>query len=419
MFRRLQLLLLCTILVITAFSTGWPFLFYLVYLGVLVIGGSYVLTRLGLADLEAGYAVNQLSGHVGENIRVTYTLRNTSRVGKPWLEVHNPTSLPAGLPGRAMALGRRSERSWLIRTPLTRRGHFRIEPLQIRTGDPFGFFESSASVGSGVNVTVYPRLEPVPLWRLPSANLDGSQAMRERTLQATPLATTVRPWAPGDAFNRIHWKSTARHGEIQVKEFDLEQTADAWLILDLDRAPQRGSGDESTVEVAVRAAAAVADKALVENRAVGMTINAHRLAQLQPDRGGRQHLKVMQLLAAVEGDGSTPLIEAITTSLPRIRRGMTAVVITASLDRTWVKPLATMQTRGIACVVISLDIPAFERRELEAAARRAGTPDHELPNTEPLPSAQQARALRHALAEFDIKVYQVGPTTPLAEALAS
>jgi uncharacterized protein (DUF58 family) len=419
MFRRLQLLLLCAILVIAAFSTGWPFLFYLVYLGVLVIGGSYVLTRLGLADLEAGYAVNQLSGHVGENIRVTYTLRNTSRVAKPWLEVHNPTSLPAGLPGRAMSLGRRSERSWLIRTPLTRRGHFRIEPLQIRTGDPFGFFESSASVGSGVNVTVYPRLEPVPLWRLPSANLDGSQAMRERTLQSTPLATTVRPWAPGDAFNRIHWKSTARHGEIQVKEFDLEQTADAWLILDLDRAPQRGSGDEGTVEVAVRVAAAVADKALVENRAVGMTINAHRLAQLQPDRGGRQHLKVMQLLAAVEGDGSTPLIEALMASLPRIRRGMTAVVITASLDRTWVKPLAAMQTRGIACVAISLDVPAFERREIEAAARRAGTPDDQLPNPGPLPSAQQARALRHALAEFDIAVYQVGPTTPLAEALAS
>ena len=423
MFRRLQLLLLGAILIVAAFSTGWSFLFYVVYLGVLVIGGSYVLTRLGLTDLEAGYAVNQLSGHVGDNIRVTYTLRNTSRVGKPWLEIHNPTSLPAGLPGRAMSLGRRTERSWLVRTPLTRRGHFRIEPLQIRTGDPFGFFESSASVGSGVNVTVYPRLEPVPLWRLPSSNLDGTQAMRERTLQATPLVSTVRPWAPGDAFNRIHWKSTARHNEIQVKEFDLEQTADAWLILDLERSRQRGSGDESTVEVAVRVAAALADKALVENRAVGMTVNAHRLAQLQPDRGGRQHLKVMQLLAAVDGDGSTPLLEAIMTSLPRIRRGMTVVVITASLDRGWVKPLAAMQSHGIACVAVIMDIPAFERRERELAAREAAqdgdAAEAPVAAAEPLPSVQQSRALRHALAEFDIRVYAVGPTTPLAEALAS
>jgi len=419
MFRRFQLLLLGAILVVAAFSTGWTFLFYLVYLGVLVIGGSYVLTRLGLADLEAGYAVNQLSGHVGDRIRVTYTLRNTSRIPKPWLEIHNPTSLPAGLPGRAISLGGRTERSWLIRTPLTRRGHFRIEPLQIRTGDPFGFFESSASVGSGINVTVYPRLEPIPLWRLPAANLDGSQAMRERTLQATPLATTVRPWAPGDAFNRIHWKSTARHGDIQVKEFDLEQTADCWLVLDLERSIQRGSGDESTVEVGVRVAAAVADKALVENRAVGMTVNAHRLAQLQPDRGGRQHLKIMQLLAAVEGDGSTPVAEALVASVPRIRRGMTAVVITASLDRGWVKPLAALRSRGIACVVVSLDVPAFERREQEEAARRAGTNADDSPLPQPSATAQEWRALRHALAEFDITVHRVGPAVPLSEAMAT
>ena len=80
MFRRLQLFILGALLILAAFSTGLDFLFYLVYLAVLVVGGSYVLTRLGLADLEAGYAVNQLSGHVGERIRVTYTLRTSSRI---------------------------------------------------------------------------------------------------------------------------------------------------------------------------------------------------------------------------------------------------------------------------------------------------------------------------------------------------
>ena len=260
MFRRFQVVVLCAVLVVAAFSTGLSFLFYLVYLMLLVVGGSYVLTRLGLADLEAGYAVNQLNGHVGQQLRVTYTVRHTGRIPKPWLEIHNPTNLPSGLPGRAIGLGPRAERSWLVRLPLSRRGHFRIEPLVIRTGDPFGFFEASASVGHGVTVVVYPRIERLPLWRLPAANIEGSHAMAVRTLQTTPLATTVRPWAPGDGFNRIHWKSTARHGEIQVKEFDLEQTADVWIFLDLERAVQAGAGEESTVEVAVRAAASIADR---------------------------------------------------------------------------------------------------------------------------------------------------------------
>ncbi len=304
--RKLELLIVAVILVVAAFSTALPFLFYLLYLAILVIGGSYVLVRLGLTDLEAGYAVSALHGHVGDRMRVTYTLRNGSRMPKLWLEIHNPTTLPGGLPGRAITLGGRSERSWLIRAPLSRRGHFRIEPLHIRTGDPFGFFEASATVGQGISVVVYPRIEPLPRWRLPSAALEGSHASPVRTLQTTPMATSVRPYAPGDAMNRIHWKTTARHGEIQVKEFDLEQTADAWIVLDLQRGIQTGRGDDSTVETAVRAAASIADRALQENRAVGMTVNAGRTAFIPADRGGRQHLKIMQLLAAVEADGGTP-----------------------------------------------------------------------------------------------------------------
>jgi len=150
-------------------STAEPFLFYLLYLAILVIGGSYVLVRLGLTDLEAGYAVSQLHGHVGDRMRVTYTLRNASRIPKLWLEIHNPTTLPGGLPGRAITLAGRTERSWLIRAPLARRGHFRVEPLHIRTGDPFGFFEASATVGQGISIVVYPRIEPLPRWRLPAA----------------------------------------------------------------------------------------------------------------------------------------------------------------------------------------------------------------------------------------------------------
>jgi len=415
--RKLQLLIAVAILVIAAFSTALPFLFYLLYLAILVVGGSYVLVRLGLTDLEAGYAVSQMHGHVGDKLRVTYTLRNGSRIAKLWLEIHNPTTLPGGLPGRAIKLGGRSERSWLIRIPLARRGHFRIEPLHIRTGDPFGFFEASATVGQGVSVVVYPRLEPLPRWRLPAAALEGSQVSPVRTLQTTPLATSVRPYAPGDSMNRIHWKSTARHGELQVKEFDLEQTADAWIVLDLQRDIQTGRGDESTVEAAVRAAASIADKALQENRAVGMSVNVGRMGFLPPDRGSRQHLKIMQLLASVEADGSAPLVETLISTVGRLRRGMTAVVITPSLDPSWVRPLASLRTRGVACVVLILDAAAYER-----AAHQAPTVTVDDRSPQPhevgVELESRARALRHALAEYELTSYTITPGRPLGEILA-
>lgn len=403
MIRRLQLLGLAIVLVVAAFTTGWTFLFFLVYLGLLVGGGSYIVTRMGLTDLEAGYAVSQLTGHVGDRLRITYTVRNTGRLPKPWLEIHNPTSLPGGLPGRAISLGSRSERSWMVRTLLNQRGHFRIDPLQVRTGDPFGFFEASAGVGHGITLVVYPRIDPLPFWRLPPASIEGAHASPERTLQTTPLATAVRPYAPGDSMNRIAWRTTARTGEIFVKEFDLEQTTDVWIYLDLDAELEAGEGDDSTTEVAVRVAASIADKAIAENRAVGLTVSGHRTTVIPADRGARQRLKILQLLAAVEADGSTPLDEVLVTGVSRLRRGMTAVVVTATQDPAFIRPLATLRTRGVGVVVVTLDQAAFDAPEDREAADIL---------------RQRSRALRHALAEYELPTYTVGPRQPLGEVLA-
>ena len=414
MIRRIPLILLAGILVVVALSTGYPFLFFILYLLLLVIGGAYLLTRVGLSDLEAGYALDRLAAHVGEELRVTYTLRNVSRLPKPWLEAHNPTTLPTGLPGRVVGLGPRAERSWLIRAPLVRRGHFRVEPMTIRTGDPFGFFEAQAAVGQGVTVVVYPRVERLPLWRLPPAGIEGTHAHAERTLQATPLATTVRPWAPGDAYSRIHWRSTARHGDIVVKDFDLEQTADAWIFLDLEHAAQAGAGDDSTVELAVRAVASIADKAILENRSVGLTSNGRHQAILPADRGGRQQAKIMSLLAAVDGDGMTPLAESIIGGLPRIRRGMTVIVVTPSTDREWIRPLATLRGRGIGCAVVLIDAAACEQATARA---RAGAIGAVMP-VEGEATLASAKALRYALAEYELPVHVVQPGAPLAGQLA-
>jgi uncharacterized protein (DUF58 family) len=406
--RRLQFLIVAVALLIAAFATGLPFLFYLVYLGLLAIGGSYVLTRFGLADIEAGYRVDHRQGHVGDDMRTTYSISNASSFPKPWLEVYNPTDLPVPLPGRALGLRSWAQRSWIAIVPLTRRGTFRIEPMVVRTGDPFGFFEAAATVGRPTIVTVFPRVVPLPRWRLPNAFLEGTHSAPERTLQTTPLATTVRPYAPGDSFNRIHWRSTARLGEIQVKEFDLEQTADLWLFVDLEAGVHAGEGDVSTVEEAMRVAASIAHDAIIENRAVGLTTSGHRLVSIPADRGPRQRQKIMQLLAAVEGDGRTPLAEVLLTGLPKLRRGMTAVIVTASRDRRWVRTLTSLRARGVAAAVVALDAASYDR---SGRWRRSVGLDAE-------GAEQQQRALQFALAEYDVKTYEIRAGDNLGMVLA-
>ncbi len=418
MIRRLQFGLIAMVLLVAAFSTGADFVFFLVYLGILVVGGAYLITRSGLADLEAGYVLDRPHAQVGDALRATYTVRNPSRIPKLWLEVYNPTSLPVAIPGRALALGSRSERSWVARVPLSRRGHFRVDPMVIRTGDAFGLFESYASVGAPSTVIVYPRVEVLPRWRLPAATLEGTRASPERTLQTTAMATSVRPYVPGDAYNRIHWKSSARHQELQIKEFDLEQTADVWIFLDLERSAHTGSGDAATIETAVRVAASIGSRALGDNRSLGFAAVGARRAVLPADRGPRQQQKLLQLLAAVDADGGMPLRDLLIEGLARLRRGMTAVIVTPSLERDWIRPLATLRRRGIGAAVCVLDPVAHEDETRRTRATAVmGDPEHEARTREA--RARDARALRHALAEHDLPVHFLVPARPIGEQIVT
>ena len=148
-----------------------------------------------------------------------------------------------------------------------------------------------------------------------------------------------------------------------------------------------------------------------------MTVNAGRTAYLPADRGGRQHQKVMQLLAAVEADSASPLVETLIASVGRLRRGMTAVIITSSLDPSWVRPLAALRTRGVACVVVTVDAAAYARAEVEARAALTG--DRPVFDTEAVEAAaKRTRALRHALAEYELPAFTIVPGRELGEMLA-
>jgi uncharacterized protein (DUF58 family) len=71
-------------------------------------------------------------------------------------------ALPAGLPGRAISVEGNARRQWLAKVRLTRRGSFRLGPLRVRTGDPFGLFTSEMQVGASTGVVVVTKVVALP-----------------------------------------------------------------------------------------------------------------------------------------------------------------------------------------------------------------------------------------------------------------
>jgi len=160
-----------------------------------------------------------------------------------------------------------------------------------------------------------------------------------------------------------------------------------------------GIGTDASVETAVTIAASVALRTLGDNRAVAMTASARRIQVHQPDRGPRVEQKLLHLLANVQADGSDPLAEVITATLPQLRRGMTLCLVTGSTERAWVRGLSALRRRGVAALVILLDRASFIGVEPD---------DH---------SRAELAAVRHALAEYDIEHRLVQHGEDIAEAI--
>lgn len=377
-------------LFIVALSSGVDILFYASYMLLFLGGATYVWTRWGVRALVVRREATQGYVHLGDDLELSYTLENRSRLGKLWLEVFEESNWPEPLLGRVLSVGPNGTKRWRVEVPAVRRGRYRLGPIVLRTGDPFGILSAEKRVRSDAVVLVYPRIVQLPHWDLPGSFLEGSVLTGRRSLQATSMVMGIREYRPGDAFNRIHWKSTARHRSLHVKEFELDKTADLWIYLDLDRRWHQGEGDRSTEERAVTVVASVVSKALREHRNVGMITSHHRLDVLQPDRGTKQYGKLMQYLADVTATGGRGLAETVIETLPRLDRGASAIVVTPSLDRGWVRPLHTLREGGVvaqAVVVTGERLDDRDRARLAAISgelRIAGIPCGVLGPDEPL-----------------------------------
>jgi uncharacterized protein (DUF58 family) len=333
-------------------------LFYVFYVCLILVMGSYLWVRALVSKLTLAREMRSDWVQVGDQLRERFTLTNETRVGVLWAEVLDHSNVPGYEAGRVEAVGGRQYRKWGAEAVCTRRGLYTLGPVTIRLGDPFGLFSASWDQPATRSFLVYPPLFELPGLDLPRGELAGASRTNLRTQQVTTNVASVRDYLPGDSLNRIHWPSTARLGSLMVKEFDLEPSGNLWIVLDLHRQSQAGEGDESTLEYAITIAGSLAYKALAENRAVGLVAYGADPVVVQPDKGLRQLRRMLEHLAVAQvGDYALPRL--LSDFGPTFGRGMTVAVVTPSSDPAWMVGLVDLARRGLTPAAVILDAKSF------------------------------------------------------------
>ena len=375
--NAIKLVALAVAVFVLAQLNQWSILdkVFFALLGLLVVAKFW--SRFSLGGLRLTRDTKTDRAQVGQPLLERVRIENRSRLAKLWVEIIDHSDLPGHRVSRVVHLGPNDATRWRIETICARRGRFRIGPLSLRSGDPFGLFPMEKLVPDTHELLVYPATVDLSAFALPIGELPGGTAIQRRTPFVTPNAAGVRDYFPGDAFNRISWSATARAGRLMVKEFEIDPTADIWIAVDLNASAQAGASGlssmpqftggevplsfwlDSTEEYSVRIAASLARHFLNQNRNVGLMGSSNQLISIPTDRGGRQMLKILEQLAVARADGDIPFGELLLAEGTQFTRNSTVIVVTSSTDEEWVQSLIGIVARRVQCVAVVIEPSTF------------------------------------------------------------
>jgi uncharacterized protein (DUF58 family) len=370
---------------IVALAGGWSMMFYVSWALLLLVGVAYFLAYFGIRALYFDRQTRALRAEVGSYFDEKIIVENASWIPKLWVEIEDRGQHPEHTASCVVSLGPYGRMVRPVHTLCRQRGVFQLGPVFFHSGDPFGLFRHQRQLSGTSTLVVYPIALDLPRFSRLPGDLPGGNLQGERVQFTTPNVAGVRDYHPGDTFNRIHWPTTARHGKLMVKEFELDPFSDVWLVLDLDEATLVGKGPHSTEEYGVTVAASLAKHFLRENRAVGLLSQGQVLTA---DRGPRQLLRMLELLAFVKPKPQPRLYELLLAEQQRFGRTDCLVVVTGTTDDTWVRQTRVFAARGVHTSAVLLEGSTFgdapSSVQLVGTLAAAGVPTYLVKNRQPI-----------------------------------
>ena len=364
-------------------------------LGVLLV--SRFLTRRWAESLTATRECNRLTANVGDTVAVVVRVSNRGQLPVPWMLLEDllPRHALLHSPPNLQVHGRRVQlsmlwgggvRSLLYQLTCHRRGYYQLGPLIMETGDLFGLHRRYRVVTDPHFLLVYPQVMPLEGFDIASRRPIGEVRMSYRLYEDPTRIAGVRPYEAGDPLNRVHWKATARTGKLHSKVYEPSTVAGVTILLDFHQQSHDARHEPARSELAVTAAASLANAVYQMGQQIGLVTNgrdaADRIRQegwdydirtrdgarkaasmaetsdrlrpvvVETRRGPDQVMRIFETLARIELTDGLNLAQLIGETAGRMPRDATVVAILPTVTEEHAVALGTLQRRGFAVTAV-------------------------------------------------------------------
>ncbi|MBO3753140.1 DUF58 domain-containing protein [Streptosporangiaceae bacterium NEAU-GS5] len=247
-----------------------------------------------------------------------------------------------------------------VSLPTDRRGAYVIGPTRIVRTDPLRLLLRQADYGGRGVLHVYPRMVAVSaLATLPSDDEDGDASAFAPRGGVT--FKELRPYVPGEDWRLIHWKSSARQGELMVRQNVVFDRPPHVIVLDVGVEPYAGDGFEDAVSVVASLCVAAARQGFpVEVRTSG----GHRAAAARGRGGAVDVAGVLRLLCGVRQSSAGDLSATVAAA----RGAAVTGIVTGQLSARDLHGLSMALKGGRLTTVVCLtDLPEPSGKRLFGA----------------------------------------------------
>ena len=296
----------------------------------------------------------------GGHIEVSLELRGDGLRGPVLCEDALPSG--SGRGARAVVVGEGAARRMRYTLTCRTRGRYRVGPLTVFEADPFDLARRRREVAGTHEFVVFPEVEDLRGTPGSAPALGTGDVAARRVFQTGDTFYTIRSYEVGDDLRRIHWPSSARTGQLMIRQDEATRRSAATILLD-NRIASLG-GRRETFEKGVSAAASVAlhlarsgasvrlATADVPAKSLDRTALLEHLAVVGTTRGASLLSAVRALRESVAATDlvvvTHPPLADETAELARLRGGRRTVIIIhpRNAEPTGAAAAATLRAAG-------------------------------------------------------------------------
>ncbi len=239
------------------------------------------------------------------------------------------------------------------------RGHYFLGPVKAESGDLFTLFTSEEERLLLDPIIVYPQIWALSELGIPTRAPFGELRTRHSLIQDPTRTRGIRDYRPEDGFRHVHWKASARRGDLQTRVYEPTTDMNLMIVLNVATLPRIWMGVRpDLLERAVAVAASIANYATESKWSLGLLSNgvprSDQPIKLLPGRSPDQLTHVLEALAAVTSFATSSIENLLRAESPQLPMGATLVLVTAVVNDEILATLVQLREAGRRVVLISL-----------------------------------------------------------------